>query len=141
MEKAYVIMKKGYEYDDNTYNESEGGVPKIICLTEEDADQKIAELNAIEFKSVSLSDYIYDLEDILEHGHDQYKELCDRLLEKYGEIKTKSTWENKENRLHPMANLEESLEYINMVDFSFYEIVETEIDKSSLRNYQIGKIL
>jgi hypothetical protein len=141
MEKAYVIMKKGYEYDDNTYNESEGGVPKIICLTEEDADQKIAELNAIEFKSVNLSDYIYDLEDILEHGYDQYKELCDRLLEKYGEIKTKFDWENKENRLHPMANLEESLEYINMVDFSFYEIVETEIDKSSLRNYQIGKIL
>lgn len=27
MKKAYVILKKGFEYDDNIYNESDGGTP------------------------------------------------------------------------------------------------------------------
>jgi hypothetical protein len=30
MNKAYIVMKKGYEYDDSIYNETEGGTPKIV---------------------------------------------------------------------------------------------------------------
>ena len=49
MEKAYVILKKGFEYDDNIYNESEGGKPNLIVFSEEDAKKKVDELNAKEY--------------------------------------------------------------------------------------------
>ena len=41
MEKAYVILKKGFEYDDNIYSESEGGSPSLIVFSEEDAKKKV----------------------------------------------------------------------------------------------------
>lgn len=62
--KAHVIVKKGYEYDDSIYSESEGGNPELICFSKEDADIKVNELNKQEFKTSSLSYYSYDLEDI-----------------------------------------------------------------------------
>ena len=49
MNKAYIVMKKGYEYDDNTYSETEGGHPQIICFSKEDAKMKVKELNAKSF--------------------------------------------------------------------------------------------
>ena len=45
MEKAYVILRKGFEYDDNIYNESEGGTPNLIVFSKEDAQLKVKELN------------------------------------------------------------------------------------------------
>ena len=41
MNRAYIVMKKGYEYDDNTYSETEGGHPQIICFSKEDAKMKV----------------------------------------------------------------------------------------------------
>ena len=60
MNKAYIVMKKGYEYDDNTYNETEGGHPQIICFSKEDAKMKVKELNAKEYQEVSILDYAYE---------------------------------------------------------------------------------
>ena len=51
MEKAYVILKKGFEYDDNIYSESEGGSPSLIVFSKEDAKLKVKELSKRE-KSV-----------------------------------------------------------------------------------------
>jgi hypothetical protein len=41
MEKAYVILKKGFEYDDNIYSETEGGNPSLIVFSKEDAMKKV----------------------------------------------------------------------------------------------------
>ena len=30
--KAYVILQKGFEYNDEVYTEGEGGNPKIVCF-------------------------------------------------------------------------------------------------------------
>lgn len=141
MEKAYVILKKGFEYDDNIYSEVEGGSPSLIVFSKEDAQLKVNELNAKEFKECSLSEYSYDLEDCLTVEMSEYEEFNESLNAKYGKPETKNRWESVENRLHTMANEEETQKYMKMVSMSFYEAVETDIDIRSLREKQINQIL
>jgi hypothetical protein len=141
MEKAYVILRKGFEYDDNIYSESEGGSPSLIVFSKEDAKKKVDELNAKEYKQCSLNEYSYDLEDSLNVDVSEYDEFNDSLTTKYGKPELKNKWESSENRLHPMANEEEIKKYMSMVKLSFYEAVETDIDVQSLREKQISQIL
>jgi hypothetical protein len=141
MEKAYVILRKGFEYDDNIYNESEGGTPNLIVFSKEDAKKKVYELNAKEYQQCSLNEYSYDLEDSLSVDVSEYEEFNDSLTTKYGKPELKNKWESSENRLHPMANEEEIKKYMSMVKLSFYEAVETDIDVQSLREKQINQIL
>ena len=133
-------MKKGYEYDDNTYNETEGGHPQIICFSKEDAMKRVKELNTKEYKEVSILDYSCE-EDCLNVEWDKFETFNKSLVEKYGEIKSKYSWDNTENRLHPSANEEEIEKYCSMVDVSFYEVLETEIDLQSFRSEQINSII
>jgi hypothetical protein len=141
MEKAYVILKKGFEYDDNIYSESEGGSPSLIVFSEEDAKKKVNELNAKEYKQCSLNEYSYDLEDSLSVDLSEYDEFNESLNTKYGRPESKNRWESFENRLHPMANEEETEKYMKMVNLSFYEAVETDIDVRSYREKKITEIL
>ena len=141
MEKAYVILKKGFEYDDNIYSESEGGSPSLIVFSEEDAKKKVNELNAKEYKQCSLNEYSYDLEDSLSVDLSEYDEFNESLNTKYGKPESKNRWESFENRLHPMANEEETEKYMKMVNLSFYESVETDIDVRSYREKKITEIL
>ena len=141
MEKAYVILKKGFEYDDNIYSESEGGSPSLIVFSKEDANRKVDELNAKEFKQCSISEYSYDMEDILTVEIGEYDEFNESLNDKYGKPEIKNRWESSENRLHPMANQEETKKYMSMVKISFYEVVETDIDVQSYREKKITEIL
>jgi len=143
MKKAYVILRKGFEYDDNIYNESEGGsgFPNLVVFSKEDAELKVDELNAKEFKQCSLSEYSYDLEDILKVEVSEYETFNESLNVKYGKPETKNRWDSTDNRLHTMANEEETNKYIKMVNMSFYEAVETDIDVQSLREKQVSSIL
>ncbi len=141
MEKAYVILRKGFEYDDNIYSETEGGSPSLIVFSKEDAMKKVEELNIKEFKECSLHEYSYDLEDSLNVEVSEYDEFNESLNTKYGKPESKNRWESFENRLHPMANDEETKKYINMVKLSFYEAVETDIDVRSYREKKITEIL
>jgi hypothetical protein len=141
MEKAYVILRKGFEYDDNIYNESEGGSPSLIVFSKEDAMKKVNELNIKEYKECSLHEYSYDLEDSLNVEVGEYEEFNESLNTKYGKPESKNRWESFENRLHPMANEEETQKYMKMVKLSFYEAVETDIDVQSYREKKITEIL
>ena len=141
MKKAYVILKKGFEYDDNIYNESDGGTPNLIVFSKEDAQLKVNELNIQELKNCSISEYSYDMEDILNVEIDEYDKFNESLNTKYGKPESKNRWNSFENKLHPMANEEEANQYIKMVSISFYEAVETDIDVQSLREKQVTSIL
>jgi hypothetical protein len=139
--KAHVIVKKGYEYDDNIYSESEGGSPELICFSKEDAEAKVRELNKQEFKKSSLSYYSYDLEDILTVEVEEYQKFNESLVEKYGKVKKINSWDDSENILHSMANDEETEQYMKMVSMSFYEVKATDIDVKSFRDYKINEVL
>jgi hypothetical protein len=143
MDKAYVILRTGYEYNDEIYYESEagGGMPNLIVFSEKDAKDKVNELNIIEYKSQSLTNYCYDIEEVLNVEESKFKEFNDSLVEKYGKIVSKNRWDDTDNILHPMANQEESLEYAKLIKLSFYEIIETPIDKQGFREEKINQVL
>jgi len=141
MKKGYVILKKGFEYDDNIYNEVDGGKPSLILFDKDDANQKVYELNIEEYKQLNLSDYGYGMDEILKVDEEDYLAFNKSLVEKYGEIPNQGRWDRTEHRLHPMANEEESKKYSKMVDISFYEMVETDIDMKSYRDTKINSIL
>lgn len=140
MNKAYIVMKKGYEYDDNTYNETEGGHPQIICFSKEDAKMKVKELNAKEYQEVSIFDYAYE-NDCLTVEWGEFEKFNKSLVEKYGKFTSKYSWDNTEGQLHPKANEDEISEYCKMVTVSFYEVVEVDVDTSSYREEKIKQIL
>jgi hypothetical protein len=142
MKTAYLILKKGFEYDDNIYNSTEeGGNPSLIVFSREEAKQKVNDLNIKEFKQCSLSEYTYEMEDILNVEISEYDEFNESLDTKYGKPEAKNKWESTENRLHPMANEEECKKYSEMVSLNFYEYTETDIDVESLRNKQLESLL
>ena len=141
MKKAYVILKKGFEYDDNIYNEVDGGKPSLVVFDKEDADQKVYELNIQEYKQLNITDYGYGLDEVLKVDEDVYTDFNKSLVEKYGEIAKQGSWDRTDYRLHPMANDEESKKYAEMLGISFYEVVETDLDMKSYRDTKINSIL
>ena len=141
MNKAYIVMRKGYEYDDNIYNQTEGGNPQIICFSKEDAKAKVKELNIKEYMESDIRDYAYDLDDCIRVEWLEFENFNKSLAEKYGKIESRYTWDNSENKLHPKANEDEINEYCKMVSISFYEVAEVDIDMASWRDKQVNNIL
>lgn len=141
MNKAYIVMKKGYEYDDNIYNETEGGIPKTVCFSKDDAISKVKELNVKEYQTSSITDFSYEYEDCINVEWDVFEKFNQSLVEKYGEVTKKYAWDNYENRLHPSANEDEVDEYCKMVTVSFYEVIEVDVDMSSWRDNQLNQII
>lgn len=141
MNKAYIVMKKGYEYDDNIYNETEGGTPKTVCFSKEDAIEKAKELNVKEYQTSSITEFSYEYEECVNVELSVFESFNKSLVEKYGKIETKYSWDNTEYWLHPKANQDEIDQYCKMVSISFYEVVEVDVDMSSWRDSQINSIV
>ena len=141
--KAYVILRKGFEYDDNVYSgyDGGGGTPDTIVFSKEDAIKKVEELNIEEFKTESITNYSYDIEDVLNVDQDEYYDFNQKLVEKYGAIEKKDVWTSNENVLHPKATKEESKQYEKMVNLTFFEYIETNMDMQSFREQRINETL
>lgn len=141
MRNAYVVMQKGFEYNDEIYNEVDGGAghPSKIFFTKQASDEEVERLNIEEIRKNEISYYFYDIEDICDDP-DKLKEFCDSLKSKYGEEKTKYRDDN-EYKLHSSATFEEAKAYYDMINLSFYEVVEVEIDQQDMRESQISSVL
>lgn len=141
--KAYVILRKGFEYDDNIYHEYEGGggSPDMIVFSKEDASRKVEEMNIEEFKTENIANYSYDIEDVLTVERHEYEEFNEKLVEKYGVIAKKDVWTSNENVLHPKATIEEAKEYAKLINLSFFEFKETNMDMQSFREQRINETL
>jgi hypothetical protein len=141
MNKAYIVMKKGYEYDDSIYNETEVGTPKIVCFSKKDAEEKVKELNIKSYKESSITDFEYEYENCVNVEWNEFEKFNNSLIKKYGEVKKNYAWDSTENRLHQSANEDEVNEYCKMVTVSFYEVIEVDVDTSSYREEKINQIL
>jgi hypothetical protein len=141
--KAYVILRKGFEYDDNVYSgyDGGGGTPDTIVFSKEDAIKKVEELNIEEFKTENITNYSYDIEDVLNVERHQYDDFNETLVEKYGVIEKKDVWTSNENVLHPKASKEEAKQYEKMVNLTFFEYIETNMDMQSFREQRINEAL
>ena len=141
--KGYVILRKGFEYDDNVYSgyDGGGGTPDTIVFSKEDAIKKVEELNIEEFKTENITNYSYDIEDVLNVERHQYDDFNETLVEKYGVIEKKDVWTSNENVLHPKASKEEAKQYEKMVNLTFFEYIETNMDMQSFREQRINETL
>ena len=143
--KAYVILQRGFEYDDEIYSnhESGSGFPQTVFFTKPGALEQTRKLNIEEFKTTNISDYCYDIEDICDDV-EKLKELVKQFKQKYGECPpSKSVWERKpdEWRLHPDVTDEEAKQYVKLINLEFYEVVETEVDVQDMRESKIENII
>jgi len=140
--KAYVIMEKGFEYDDSIYNPTEGGTPRKVIFGKKEAEEKMQELEIEAIKSLDITHYTYELEDALSADSEEVKNYLNSLNEKYGTPEPKNRWDEfGEYQLNPKATDEESEKFLSMISIRFYEVREVEVDVQSLRNHQIEQIL
>lgn len=139
--KAFVLMRKGYEYNDEIYNETEGGTPKKIFFSEKDAKEHLIELNIKEIKESGIESYAYDIEDIV-NNVDKLKDFVSKLNEKYGKNESTNRWYDLgDYALNKKATLEEGKEYLKLINLRFYELVPVEVDVPSTRDHRIDQIL
>jgi len=140
--KAYVIMEKGFEYDDNIYNPTDGGNPKTIIFGRKDAEEKAHKLEIEVLKDINIQLYTYDIEDAISSDIDEVKSYLEDINTKYGKPEPKNRWDEfGEYQLNPKATDDEAEKYLSMLSIRFFEIVEVEVDVQSLRNHQIEEIL
>lgn len=140
--KGYIVLEKGFEYDDNIYHELDGGggQPKKIFFTKLAGQEEINRLNIERFKNLNISHYTYSIEDICDP--DRVSQFVSMLNEKYGKVESKNKWDSADSyRLHKSANEEESLEYLSMVGLRFFELVEVDIDTQDMRDNKINTII
>jgi hypothetical protein len=133
-------MQKGFEYDDSYYNPTEGGTPNKVFFKKEDALSEMRKLNIHKFKNDNVKRFASYYHQDCDCG--RIIEFRDELIDKYGMPKYENKWQSfDEYGLHPMADDEEINKYLKLIDFSFYEIVEVDVDVTSLRSHQIDSIL
>lgn len=143
--KAYVILQRGFEYNDEIYsnNEPGSGFPQTVFFTKPGALEQTRKLNIEEFKTTNISDYCYDIEDICDDV-EKLKELVKQFKQKYGDCPPpKLVWERKpdEWRLHPDVTDEEAKQYTKLINLEFYEVIETEVDVQDMRESKIENII
>lgn len=141
MSKGYVVLERGFEYNDEYYNEHEdgGGNPTNFFFSLEMAKNKVKELDLQRCKSYSVEEYASSLR---ERDNKNLAEFCQSLVEKYGEHpKPKYGWDNTKYKLHHLSSPEEGEIYLSLLKFSFFEIVPVDLDPSDMRENSIEKIL
>ena len=140
---GYIILQKGFEYNDEVYSEPEngGGHPKKIYFNRENALSEVKRLNIKDFKETNISLYSYEIEDICEDP-EELLDFCKSLIEKYGEIPSENNFDvPDEYRLHPNASVEESEKYMDMVYISFYELSEADFDDQDIRDSKLSILI
>lgn len=140
--KGYVILEKGFQYNDEIHsNEGEGGIPVKIFLNKEFASKELYRLEIEKLKSINITDYCYQVDEIC-HNVDKLTSLCDTLNQKYGKPESRTNWDHiDEYRLNYLASDEESMQYYNLINLQFYEIVESDFDQSDIRESKIDHII
>lgn len=140
--KAYVIMEKGYEYDDNIYNQTEGGTPTKVFFNKEDAYLEKDRLEIKHMKETDITSYTYSIEDELNVPIEEVTTFLESLNAKYGKPAPINKWDSfGEFQLNPMASFEEGKKFLSMHSVRFYEVAEVDVDVTSLRDTQIDRIL
>lgn len=61
---AYIILEKTFEYNDETYNETDGGSPSHTYTSEEKAKEEKVRLERTKWRSADIYNYCYSLADL-----------------------------------------------------------------------------
>jgi hypothetical protein len=138
--KGYIIIEKGYEYDDNYYNPNEdgGGVPTKIFYTKQAAAEALSDYEFQAHTDRNITDYYG--KDYMKDEH-KWESLCESMEKKYGEMKP-DPWRGQYKRPNIKMSKEERKEYLSLFTKNlFYTIVEAEFDTQDMRDYKINMVI
>ncbi len=129
---SYVVFERGYEYNDETYNapESPGGDPKRVTFSKEDAIKLVKELNRESFRGLYLGQYCYEISEIVDD--------VETLKQIFKDNKWK--WDEDEVTIPEKATNEQLDIVVDMINLSFFQYQEVELDIASMRNAQIERV-
>jgi hypothetical protein len=121
MAKGYILLKKGWEYDDETYSETEGGKPVKIYLDKSKADEDKLNFEVKKFHNLDLYIYYYTLDEILKEGVN-LNQLESYLLANWPGI-------DLDVLSLPRSVTKEQIKgLMELITVEFFELVETEIE-------------
>jgi pantothenate kinase len=120
--KYYIIQEIGYEYNDEIYHQSNsgGGTPVKVFKSKSDAQAEVDKLNFNKFQTEPLCQYTYSLDDIISN----VEEFCEKLSKIAGKEINSEDIEGDYEFTLPKMSVKEFNSIKNMIDLSFYEIVE-----------------
>lgn len=140
--KGYVVMSKGFEYNDEINYQTDGGFPQKIYFNIEDAKKEVQRLNLEKLKIENISDYAYDLGDILNVELQEFEKFLEKVNENHGGKETpKYLWQDNTYAIHSKATEDELEAFCKMISLVFYEYVEVEVDTESFRDNQTNQVL
>jgi len=81
--KGYVVMEKGFEYNDEINYSAEGGFPKKIYFNIDDVKGEVERLNLEKLKGEDISNYAYNLEDVVKNV-EEFEKVLEKINKNHG---------------------------------------------------------
>lgn len=122
---AYILMNKSFEYDDNYYNQNEGGSPVKTYLIKERADEECAKANIVELATTNLFDYSYNLR---EGGDSVLEELKSTVKEHKGKVVVTEDGYDVKVKMPDTATNKQIDEILRILEIEFNSVVEIELE-------------
>lgn len=122
---AFVITRKGYEYDDNYYNQSDSASPVKVYLNKERADEECLKQNIIE---------INGCHDLSSYSESMRYNSFDRDTLKYlvkdakGKLNTGADWDTVKINLPQTATKEQVDAILEAMNMEFNSVEEIDLD-------------
>ncbi len=142
MSYVYVLMEEGWEYNDETFfhPESGSGSPRKVFTTQEAADKECQKRNIESlrelFESGEANQYFYNFDDILPYPDRKdkgYRNKLEAIVEKLFGMDVESLndklGDQQDVRAAADATDEDWLTFYNLVNLSFWNVVECETEK------------
>jgi hypothetical protein len=122
--KAYAVVERGFEYNDEIFVVEEGGAPRAVYLDKKQAVQAASQRNAEMFRKSNPMAFCYDLDQITDLTPEELSARISKILG------TDFEWPDAgfdiEERIFPeSATDEQMLAITKLFTLNFYYVVET----------------
>lgn len=142
MKEAYIIMKIGYEYNDeyNYCNDRNSGYPQAIFFNKESAEAERYNIEVMCHKDQDISEY--EPSEFI-NNEDKFDSFLGEMLEKYGSP-GKDRWGYPKSKyaLIEKMNDEEVKKYMSFFHTHIFTTVQkVKIDEQDFRDTKINSII
>jgi hypothetical protein len=134
--KAYVVIERGSEYNDEIYSPQLVGDPRTIFLDEAVAERVAARRNADWYRDNNILDYCYSLDQVTDLSAAELSSKIAAILGRDYQLPNsgESTWARADDPLITGPVTDEQMQRVaDLFTLKFYYVVETEFASSDRR--------
>lgn len=121
---AWVVMQKGFEYDDNNYNQEEGGSAIKVYLAKERAEEAALQQSIGDLLGNNLSEYSWALRES-EEAVENVKAAVKNAKGKYD---ADDDYNFRITHLPDNITAEQVSEILSALEITFYNVEEIELE-------------